>query len=99
MNYWWIGLGARLPLPIPWQTFATNFAGGLRIGWLANRLDGAQKLLWIAGFCGGFTTFSTYSMETVALLEQGKYAQTVANVVASATLCVAAAASTNWSSK
>ncbi len=111
MNYWWIALGAglggvaryflstRLPLPFPWQTFAVNLLGGLLIGWLGNRLDGTQRFVWITGFCGGFTTFSTYSMETVTLLEQGKYVHAAGYVAASATLCVAAAALTHWWSK
>lgn len=111
MQYFWIAMGAglggvaryvcstRLPLPFPWATFAINVLGGLLIGWLANRLAGDARFFWITGFCGGFTTFSTYSIETVTLLEQGRYGHALAYVGASAVLCVAAAAFGYWASK
>jgi CrcB protein len=44
------------------------------------------------GFLGGFTTFSTFSYETVRLLEEGSYLAAGANVVLNAAVCVAAAA-------
>ncbi|MDX2268597.1 MAG: fluoride efflux transporter CrcB [Bryobacter sp.] len=92
-------LSTRLPLPFPWATFAVNLLGGLLIGWFANRFPGEARYFWITGFCGGFTTFSAYSLETVRLLEQGNYGQAIAYVLASATLCVAAAAATFWITK
>jgi fluoride exporter len=111
MQYLWIAAGAglggvarylcgaRLPLPFPWATFAINLFGGLLIGWLANRLSGDSRYFWITGFCGGFTTFSAYSLETVTLLEQGRYLHAALYVIASGTLCVAAAALGFWASK
>jgi fluoride exporter len=111
MQYFSIAIGAglggvlryvvstRLAIPFPWQTFVVNLLGGLLIGWLSPRLDAGQRLFWITGFCGGFTTFSTYSMETVTLLEQGRYGQAGAYVAASALLCVAAAGLAHWLSK
>ncbi len=87
-------LSSALPLPFPWQTFVVNLLGGLLIGWLTHRLDTAQRFLWITGFCGGFTTFSTFSLETVTLFEQGRVPLAIAYVVASAALCIGAAALT-----
>ncbi|MBM3762958.1 MAG: CrcB family protein [Acidobacteria bacterium] len=106
MKYALIGLGAALggvaryalsvslPLPFPWQTFVVNLTGGALIGYLSHRLTGDTRWLWITGFCGGYTTFSTFSLEVVTLLEQGRPAMAAAYVLASALLCVAAAAAT-----
>lgn len=88
-----------LRLPFPWQTFAVNLLGGLLIGYLANRLGTAERFLWITGFCGGFTTFSTFSIEVVTLLEQQKPALAAAYALASMLLCVSAAALTYHLSK
>lgn len=63
-----------LPAGFPWGTFLVNlsgsFAAGLLIGWLAARAGpepGTAQLLLMTGFLGGFTTFSAFSMDTVAL--------------------------------
>jgi fluoride exporter len=92
-------LSSTLRVPFPWQTFVVNLLGGLLIGYLANRLDSSQRLLWITGFCGGFTTFSSFSIETVTLLEQQRPLSAAAYVVASSTLCIAAAALTYHTTK
>jgi CrcB protein len=111
MKYLWIAVGAalggwarflistKLPVPFPWGTFAVNLLGGLLIGWFANRFGGEARFFWITGFCGGLTTFSTFSFETVKLLEQGSYVHAVGYVSASATLCISAAALTYWLTK
>jgi len=63
----------------PWGTLTANIAGCLLIGllWgLFNRcpnLSPSLNLLLMVGFCGGFTTFSTFSRESLALLEAGNY--------------------------
>ncbi|WP_031496086.1 fluoride efflux transporter FluC [Bryobacter aggregatus] len=109
IKYGLIGLGAAcggmarfaiatsLPLPFPWQTFVINFTGGALIGFLANRLQGDSRYFWITGICGGYTTFSTFSIEVVTLLEQGRYALAASYIFISVALCVAAAAATyHW---
>ncbi|GJM28894.1 MAG: putative fluoride ion transporter CrcB [Cyclobacteriaceae bacterium] len=63
----------------PWGTFAVNIAGCLLIGVLVGLesrhelVSDPLKWLFITGFCGGFTTFSTYSIEGLGLLQQQQY--------------------------
>lgn len=63
---------------IPWGTLAVNLSGSLAIGIVAAlviKLDVTQawRLFLAVGILGGFTTFSTFSFETAALLRQGFY--------------------------
>lgn len=74
----------------PWATFAVNVAGSLLIGVLSGalaRCGGAHAALWrafaVVGFCGGFTTFSTFSNDSYRLLENGQYALLSLSVVSS----------------
>lgn len=60
-------------LAFPWGTLAVNVAGGLAMGVLAARVGPENeqvRLLLGVGVLGGFTTFSTFSLETVRLLQQ-----------------------------
>lgn len=76
---WWLGLrlNASFP-PIPPGTLAANLIGGYVVGvavaFFANfsALAPEWRLLVITGFCGGLTTFSTFSAEVVTLLQQGR---------------------------
>jgi len=83
----WIQL--RAGLVFPWGTFAVNTTGGLLLGFLVRFALGTpavspeMRLLLTTGFCGGYTTFSTFSYETAVLLEQGEYGRATTYVVAS----------------
>jgi CrcB protein len=48
------------------------------------------RALLVVGFCGGFTTFSTFSMETVGLIEGGEYSRAMGYIALSLTLCLMA---------
>lgn len=73
-----VRLNALFP-SLPPGTLTVNLVGGFIIGgamayFLRNpELDPAWKLLIITGFCGGLTTFSTFSMEIVSLMQSGNY--------------------------
>jgi CrcB protein len=70
----------------PWATLAVNVAGSAAIGIAAGiGLAGEARLLVVTGFLGGFTTFSAFSLETVALAERS-LALAVMYVAASLTL-------------
>lgn len=72
----------------------SGIAGAL-IG-LAERaaLDGDLRLVLVTGFCGGLTTFSTWSVETIELLDGGRWRAAILNVVMTLALGLAAAAGT-----
>ena len=78
----------------PWGTLTVNVLGSLVLGVayvvVMERLGGAG--LWrgaiIVGFLGAFTTFSTFSLDTVLLLEQGHGLRAMVNVVANVVACV-----------
>jgi CrcB protein len=76
---WWLGarLNAHFP-PIPPGTLTANLIGGYVVGVAVaffatyTALAPEWRLLVITGFCGGLTTFSTFSAEVVTLLQQGR---------------------------
>ncbi len=86
-----------LHLEFPIGTFAVNVVGCLAIGVLAKFFLHSQTELplratLMIGFCGGFTTFSTFSLETFALMQGGEWGKATAYVVLSALVCVGATA-------
>jgi CrcB protein len=79
---------------LPWGTLGVNVAGSFLLGVLVGALppEHAGRLLFGTGFCGGFTTFSTFSVEAVALVGQGAHGRASAYLAASVALSVLAAA-------
>lgn len=86
----------------PWATFVTNVAGCLVLGLIYGALahcpgDRPQlRLLLATGFCGGFTTFSTFSAEALALLQGGHWRLFAAYAAGSLVLGLAAALCGLW---
>ena len=82
----------------PWGTVAINVAGSFVIGALAVLLGPGLRTAWAAdaraflmiGLCGGFTTFSSFSLQTVELARQGRGAAAVGNVAVSVVVCLGA---------
>ena len=86
-------IGERWSLIFPWGTFTVNILGCLLIGLLlgmvgrgAMTMDQTLKLLLVTGFCGGFTTFSAYSMDSIRMLEQGHTIQFLIYTIGSVVL-------------
>lgn len=80
----------------PWGTLAVNVIGSAAIGALvAAGLEGQARFLLITGLLGGFTTFSAFSIETVALWERSP-GLALLYVAASVVLGVAACMATFW---
>ena len=78
----------------PWGTFTVNVVGSFILGVLAaitDRLDPAVAAGVGIGFCGALTTYSTFSYETLRLLEKRAGFYAVANIVASVAAGLAAA--------
>jgi CrcB protein len=85
---------------LPWGTIGINILGSFIIGFFGT-LTLAQgrfpvsenmRLLVMIGICGGFTTFSSFSLQTLDLLRSGAVVRAGLNIVASVVLCVAAVA-------
>jgi fluoride exporter len=78
----------------PYGTLAVNLLGSLFLGWLMEATEysaGTAPMLRLflgVGLCGGFTTFSTFSYETMRLLTDGVYLQALLNISGSVVLCV-----------
>lgn len=86
---------------LPWPTLLVNVGGSLLLGVLVKALPewGASlevRALLTVGFCGSFTTFSTFGYETVALLQSGQHAQALGYVAASVGLGLAGVLAGLW---
>lgn len=84
----WLGRG------FPWGTLVVNVLGSLALGmlyvlflerWSA---PGTLRAVLMVGFLGAFTTFSTFSVDTVNLLGQGEPLKAALNVIGNVTLCL-----------
>jgi CrcB protein len=84
-----------LPSSFPYGTLIINITGSALLGfflaWTSERvlIDPRWRLLVAVGFCGSYTTFSSYAFETFALVEQGQWLLVGLNVIASNLLSLA----------
>ena len=80
----------------PWSTFVVNVLGCLLIGVLSGMIERLEwftpqmRLLLLTGLLGGFTTFSTFGLETVFLLRRGEVLIAVAYTLSSVAVCITA---------
>ena len=97
-RYWLAGLVQRaFGSSFPAGTLTVNVLGSFVVGIVMalalerGMLGEDTRLLLATGFCGGFTTMSTFGYETLAMIEAGQIVSALANVAASLVTCVGAA--------
>lgn len=89
--YRWLGTD------FPWGTLVVNVAGSLVMGLLSvlllerSMIEPQWRAFLMIGLLGAFTTFSTFSMETLNLIHDGQLTKASLNMIASVILCVTAA--------
>lgn len=78
----------------PFHTFITNILGAIVIGFVIGLIDGEvislkhHALFWKTGFCGGLTTFSTFSFESLKLIEEEKVFLAIIYISFSVIMCI-----------
>lgn len=96
-RHWFNGLALTLMgAAFPWGTLAVNVLGSFVIGFAAATMheegrfptgDNARLFLMV-GFCGGYTTFSAFSLQTLTLIHGGQWLHAAGNVGLSVVLCM-----------
>ena len=96
-RYWVVGLVSRLfERNFPYGTLTVNIIGSFLIGigyiFIVERLHVASEwhAIIMVGFIGAFTTFSTFSLETVSLLQEGRFTAAMIYIFSSVLVCLLA---------
>jgi len=90
------GVSRLMSSAFPYGTLLINMTGSLILGfflvWTSERVlaDPRWRLLVAVGFCGSYTTFSSYAYETIACLEQGHWSLMAGNILGNNVLSLAA---------
>jgi CrcB protein len=90
-------VGDRSEGVFPWGTFIINVSGSLALGFLTGlalyrAFPNEPKVVLGTGFCGAYTTFSTFSFETVRLVDEGALTAALRNALGTLVACAVAAA-------
>jgi CrcB protein len=97
MRYFLSGLIANaIGQTFPWGTLVINVTGSFIIGFFGTLtgpdgrflVSGATRQFVMVGMCGGYTTFSSFSLQTLNLMNDGEWLQASGNVLASVILCL-----------
>jgi CrcB protein len=103
MGRFWIAgfIGQRYGDNFPWGTILVNVTGSFAIGVLAaftgaegrphSKLSPLAGQFFMVGICGGYTTFSSFSLQTLKLIQAGSLSQAGANIALSVIACLVAA--------
>ena len=98
-RYWMSGvIGRQFGETFPWGTLLVNASGSFAIGVLAALAEpGGRRFIgptgrqfFMYGVCGGYTTFSSFSLQTLALAQDGQWTKAGSNIAGSVLLCLAA---------
>lgn len=96
-RYWCSGfVAARVGEVFPWGTFVVNVVGSFVIGFFATLtapdngwlVPTEVRVFVMVGFCGGYTTFSSFSLQTLNLVRDGEFLFASANVLGSVAICM-----------
>jgi CrcB protein len=89
-RYWCSGLVARhFGETLPWGTLVVNVLGSFVVGFADALLASTPaRQLVMSGLCGGYTTFSSFSLQTLGLVRDGKWVGAGANIGASVVTCL-----------
>lgn len=89
LRYAFTLLAQLLCISSHWATLTVNILGSFLIGCFSVSCNKTTLLLLLTvGFCGGFTTFSTFSSQSLLLLQNGRYGAGAAYIVANLLLCI-----------
>jgi len=98
-RFWMNGLiSARFGETFPWNTLVINVTGSFIIGIFGaltlHEPDGAHRStliqFFMIGICGGYTTFSSFSLQTLSLMQKGEWLYAAGNILGSVILCMIA---------
>ncbi len=82
-------LVAHLSMPATLSTFCVNCVGSFLLGFLGASLTKESLLICLTvGLCGGFTTYSTFSSQSLQLLQSGKYSSAFLYILCTLVLCL-----------
>lgn len=89
--------GSPFPTAILLVNILASFVLGAVVGWVLNRSVGEESRLLVGvGFCGGLSTFSSFSYDTLVLLQNGRIGAALLNIGLNITLCLLASVGGLW---